>query len=159
MKVLVGFQLVLIASFFNCKGSANLNGGRQPKDDAQIRVVLDKYRDTVVLETYKDGKFDGLFKSYYPGNRLNVLAYYKENKLEGWVRRYYETGELMEEVYFEDNEENGPFKEYFKNGVLKAAGSYKEGPYEHGSLIIYDSLGTVLRRMECTMGACYTVKE
>ncbi|MGA1543342.1 MAG: toxin-antitoxin system YwqK family antitoxin [Saprospiraceae bacterium] len=158
MKVLVGLQLVLIASFLNCVGSANISEG-QPKEDVHIRVVLDDLKDTVVLETYKNGVFDGLFKSYYPGNRLNVLAYYKDNKLEGWVKRYYKTGELMEEVYFEENEENGPFKEYFQNGGLKAEGSYKGGPNEHGRLIIYDSLGTVLRKMECTMGSCYTIEK
>lgn len=158
MKVLVGLQLVLIASFLNCVGSANISEG-QPKEDVHIRVVLDDLKDTVVLETYKNGVFDGLFKSYYPGNRLNVLAYYKDNKLEGWVKRYYKTGELMEEVYFEDNEENGPFKEYFQNGGLKAEGSYKGGPNEHGRLIICDSLGTVLRKMECTMGSCYTIEK
>jgi antitoxin component YwqK of YwqJK toxin-antitoxin module len=158
MKVLVGLQLVLISSLLNCRGSAKLIE-QQPKEESQIRVVLDEHGDTTVLETYKSGKFDGLFKSFYPGNKLNVIAYYKENKLEGWVKRYYETGELMEEVYFKDNEENGPFKEYFKNGILKAKGSYKNGPFEQGPLIIYDSLGTVMRIMECTMGACYTVKE
>ena len=98
MKVLAGLQLVLIASVLNCKGIANLSEG-QPTSESRIRVVLDEQGDTVVLETYKYGQFDGLFKSYYPGNKLNVLAYYKENKLEGWVKRYYETGELMEEVY------------------------------------------------------------
>ena len=158
MKVLAGLPLVLIASLINCKGSANLSEG-QTTSETQVRVVLDEQGDTVVLETHKNGMFDGLFKSYYPGNKLNVLAYYKENKLEGWVKRYYETGELMEEVYFEANEENGPFKEYFKNGILKAMGFYKEGPNEQGTLIIYDSLGAVLRRMECTMGACYTIRE
>jgi antitoxin component YwqK of YwqJK toxin-antitoxin module len=158
MKVLVGFQLVLIASILNCSGSAQLSRG-STQNDSQTRVVLDENQDTVVVETYREGKFEGLFKSFYPGNKLNVEAYYKENKLEGWVKRYYITGELMEEVFFEENEENGPFKEYFKNGALKAKGAYKEGPYEHGPLVIYDSLGAVLRRMDCNMGRCFTVKE
>jgi antitoxin component YwqK of YwqJK toxin-antitoxin module len=122
-----------------------------------VRVLWDDKGDTIVVEHYSNGKFEGLFRSFYSGNKINVESSYKNNQLEGWVTRYYPSGGIMEKVFFVNNEENGDFEEYYENGNIKATGKYKDGPFEEGELILYDDLAEKIRVMFCELGKCKTI--
>jgi len=121
-----------------------------------IRILFDDKRDTLVVETYKKGLFEGPFRTFYSGNRINVMGNYRDNKLQGEVIRFYESGRIMEKVNFSDNEENGFFEEYYENGKIKAKGHYKNGPYEEGELSLFDEKGEKTRTMLCQEGKCKT---
>ena len=49
------------------------------------------------------------------------------------------------------------FTEFYENGNKKAEGSYKEGAKEDGLLLIYDTTGVLIRKMECADGICHTI--
>ena len=108
-------------------------------------------------EQYVEGKFEGSFKGYYESGVLKQEGNYENGQMLGKWNSYYENGKLKEVVTFKDSEENGPFIEYYENGVTKAEGSYLNGDYEHGPLVIFKEDGSVDRKMNCVEGRCKTI--
>lgn len=123
-----------------------------------LRVLYYENGDTMSVEHYSKGLFEGWFRSYHENGRLALEGLYENNAMTGIWKRYYPDGQLMEEVTFKDNSENGPFTEYHPNGQLKAAGEYLDGDNEHGELKLYDENGVLLRTMICHYGRCKTVQ-
>jgi antitoxin component YwqK of YwqJK toxin-antitoxin module len=52
---------------------------------------------------YKDGKLDGLWKSYWSNGELYYSCYFKDGKLDGLFESFYDNGQLE-------------YKECYKNG-------------------------------------------
>lgn len=113
--------------------------------------------DTLSVEHYDMGIFQGEFRQYYESGQLQLKGMYVDNEMTGKWRQYYENGQLMEVVTFEGNLENGPFIEYHPNGNLKAEGNYFNGDYEHGLLKLYNEQGELVRKMNCQEGVCRTI--
>ena len=113
---------------------------------------------TEIEQTYHNDLLEGPYIKYYHDGTKAVEAVYHEGKMQGSFRRYYPNGQLREEVQMIADNENGPFKEFYPNGKLKTEGTYKGGDKEDGPLTMYDSTGTLLRRMVCRNGVCKTVQ-
>lgn len=124
-----------------------------------LRLIFYQTGDTQIVETYRNGKFEGPFNAYYPSGQLELEGQYENDAMTGRWKRYYDSGELMEIVTFSDNEENGPFFEYYRNGNLKAEGHYLNGDNEHGSLKLYNEEGEHIKTMNCDHGVCRTIWE
>ncbi len=107
-------------------------------------------------EIYANGLLEGVYKAYYEDGKQELEGNYVKNEMVGVWKRFYPAGQLMEEVMFSDNNENGPFIEYYENGKLKAEGQYKDGDNEDGELKLYDEMGQLERKMNCTIGRCVT---
>lgn len=107
-------------------------------------------------ENYEMGQFIGPYKAYHENGKLMQDGVYQNNSMEGIWKTYYTSGLIKEEVMFHENLENGPFKEYFENGKLKAEGTYQNGDQEQGELLLYDSTGTLIKKMQCDRGVCRT---
>lgn len=122
------------------------------------RILFYDDGDTMTLETYQFGRFDGPFRAWHENGKLEIKGQYRNNAMEGQWRAYYDNGQLKETVTFANNAENGPFVEYFPNGQLKAEGTYRDGDNEHGLLKVYDETGALLRTMMCQMGVCRTIQ-
>jgi len=121
------------------------------------RMLFYESGDTLLVENYTMGKFEGPFREYFSNGHLKAEGNYIENAMKGNWKSYYDNGQLKEVVAFEKNEENGPFIEYYKNGNLKAEGSYLNGDYEEGPLNLYNEAGELTRKMECKQGICRTI--
>ena len=121
------------------------------------RVLYYPNGDTLTVEHYQNGSFEGPFRQYYENGTLQLQGQFAESKAAGEWRQYYDSGELMEIVTFQDNLENGPFVEYYRNGNLKAEGAYLNGDNEQGPLNLYDENGTLIRKMNCEEGICRTI--
>ncbi len=114
--------------------------------------------DTLVIETYRNGKFHGLYRSYYEdGSGVKQEGQYVDGAMKGIWYKYYPSGQLAEKVPFTNNLEQGPFMEYHANGNLKTRGVYLDGDNEHGPLELYDEDGELSKRMDCVRGNCTTV--
>jgi antitoxin component YwqK of YwqJK toxin-antitoxin module len=104
---------------------------------------------------------NGIFKHYYNDGKLEQEGIYKNDGIEGLLKVYYNNGNLKETLNFKNGEANGEFVEYNDNNSLKAKGSYltnAEGnEIEHGLLELYDKNGKITSKMDCEMGACYTI--
>lgn len=121
-----------------------------------LRKIFFENGNVEAEEMYVNGIFDGPYKGFYEDSKPELEGNYVKNEMVGVWKRFYPTGQLMEEVTFSDNNENGPFVEYHENGKLKAEGNYKDGDNEDGELKLYDDMGVLERKMNCTNGRCVT---
>ena len=108
------------------------------------------------LENYKMDLFEGPYKVFYPNGQLQLECQYIHNEMSGTLKAYFPEGQLKEIVQMSGSQENGPFEEYYQNGKIKANGFYKNGPYEEGLLNLFDSMGTLIKKMNCKEGICTT---
>ncbi len=122
-----------------------------------LRILYYDHGDTMSLETYNHGIFEGAFRAWHENGQLEIEGVYEYNAMAGVWKAYYENGRLKETVTFNGGAENGPFVEYFPNGKLKAEGTYRDGDNEDGLLKVYDEDGRQLRTMMCNMGVCKTI--
>lgn len=122
-----------------------------------LRILYYESGDTMSVETYRRGLFEGAFRAYHENGQLKTLGKYVNNAIEGEWLSYYPNGQLRESVIFRDGAENGPFKEYYPNGQLKAEGAYLDGDNEHGELKLYNEDGSLQRVMMCHRGVCRTI--
>lgn len=113
-------------------------------------------KDTAVLETHENGKFNGAYRSFFLKNKLKLKGQYINDEMVGLWYKYDERGFLIEEVTFSKNKENGPFKEFFPSGQLSVSGNYKNGNTEEGPLLFYNEEGKLVKKMICSGGICRT---
>lgn len=132
------------------------------KNDKLIgeRLVYDYDGTLDTKENYNNyGNLHGEHLTYYnDGKSIQIKKQFQHNVLEGKLIKYYKNGQIEEEVNIENNEENGPFIEYYQNGAVHWKGTYLEGDDEYGELLEYDSLGQMIKKMNCNpKGICHTV--
>ncbi|MEP7194895.1 MAG: hypothetical protein ABI851_00130 [Saprospiraceae bacterium] len=108
-------------------------------------------------EMHVNDQYEGPYKVYYPNGKIQLETQYVNNEILGELKSYYNSGNLKEIVQMKSNQEDGPFIEYYDNKNKKAEGNYKEGAKEHGLLMLYDSLGVLIRKMDCDNGTCHTI--
>ena len=113
-------------------------------------------KDSAVFETHQNGKFNGLYKSYFPNNKVKLSGQYVDDKMTGTWHKFDESGALLEEVTFRENQENGPFKEFYPSGKIRVSGNYKNGNTEDGPLFFYAENGKLIKKMYCSGGICRT---
>lgn len=124
------------------------------------RLLYDYDGTLDTKENYNDiGALHGEHLTYHAdGKNIQIKKQYQHNVLEGKLIKYYKSGQIEEEVNIENNEENGPFTEYYQNGAIHWKGTYLDGDDEYGELIEYDSLGQIIKKMNCNpKGICHTV--
>ncbi len=110
-----------------------------------------------IVQNRQNGLFEGKYQKFFENGTLESEGDYRRNAMTGPWKFHYKNGVLKELVEFRDNEENGSFKEYYENGTLKTEGAYIDGDNENGPLKMYDSLGVLVKTMECDNGACRTI--
>ena len=79
--------------------------------------------------SFKDGKKDGRWVSYYPDGRLFYKGTYKDDKKVGpWVD-YWDAGKLMHKGTYKDDKKDGPWVGYWIDGTVWSSftGTFKDG--------------------------------
>ena len=110
-----------------------------------------------IQESYQHDIFHGPYQRYFENGNKKVEGRYEEGIMTGTWTSYYESGPKKDDVMMADNLENGPFVEFHENGKTKAIGNYLNGEFEHGLLQLFDTSGTLVKKMECDKGVCRTV--
>ena len=136
-------------------------------DDGRVSRIYTVLKGTDVRE--------GVSLTYHPNGKLAVEAPYKNGKLNGVFRSYDEKGNLRETIGYKDGEEEGFSILYYENGKKKSSESYRRGtlngksedwyengkirrqiPYEngqiHGVVKIYDEMGLLMEDMDFVHG-------
>lgn len=90
--------------------------------------------------TFKNGKIDGVVRSFHENGKLQSQRFWKEGKGHGEFKVYSETGQLLEEGAFKNGQMDSVWKKYFESGKLKAEMSYTEGKL-NGVVKEYDETG------------------
>ena len=92
-------------------------------------VGFDVYEDgQLESETnYKDGKRNGLVKSWYPNGQLLFEGNYKDGEEDGLCQQWHENGQLKYEDNYKDGKPDGFYKGWYEDGQLRFEGNYKDG--------------------------------
>ena len=106
-----------------------------------------------IEEYYNHGLIIDTLYVYFANGSIQRKVPYEDGTIEGVLTSYYEVGGVKEHVTFSNNAENGPFVEYYKNGQIHWSGKYLNGDNEFGELLEFDSLGTLIKKMQCDSNA------
>jgi len=80
-----------------------------------------------MILTIKDGKLDGLKRTWYENGQLGSERNYKDGKPNDLIRIWYENGQLEAESNYKDSKEDGLTRYWHENGQLIYEGNYKNG--------------------------------
>ena len=122
------------------------------------QIYFTKSGDTTRLETYANGRLNGVKKTYYPESKIqrettyangvldgpfkiyNLDAVvieelnYKQGKKDGECKYYYDDGKPLKNESWNVGVKNGAFKMFFYDGSIQASENYakglKEGVFE-----------------------------
>ncbi len=86
------------------------------------------YLETKTLQKhiiYKNGKLDGLYKTYYFSGKLKEQKTYINGKENGEWKKYYIDGKLKESGDFINGELEGLYESYYENGTIEIRSEYK----------------------------------
>ena len=116
-------------------------------------IVTEAYSDGQLMSerTYKDGKPDGLAKSWSENGQLKYKSTIKNGKLEGPFEVYYENGQLESKRIWKDGTFNGPSEYYHENGKKSQVARYLKGE-KHGVWKVYDENGNITVEQEWSEG-------
>ncbi|BDS10429.1 toxin-antitoxin system YwqK family antitoxin [Aureispira anguillae] len=104
------------------------------KWDVALPIVVNSAMDSLILNQYKNGKKEGVWREFYEKGRLRSEGVYKDGKKEGLHREWWKNGELSLEGTYENGTANGLMKWYNEKGRLVAVGKMIEdkrsGPWK-----------------------------
>ena len=97
-----------------------------PKDYTGIAFKC-KDGKVLLLYNYKEGKRDGLWRSWHENGQLRTEKNYKDGKGDGLSMRWYENGQLQREYNYKDGKRDGLWRGWYANGQLEREKNYKDG--------------------------------
>jgi len=80
--------------------------------------------------TKKNGKKEGLYKTYYENGQLQSKYNFKNGKLDKLCKYWNDKGQLISEKNYKEGEKDGPHKSWFENGQLHIEVNYVNGNQE-----------------------------
>ena len=95
-----------------------------PKDGIFKKKFPNGMRDET---TYKHGKMDGPYRSYWKNGNLRLEINYKNDKADGIIRIYHDNGNIAQEHGKKNGKDDGIWNYYDDNGKLIAQNAYKDG--------------------------------
>ncbi len=117
---------------YNVNGQMELSivyEGKDPRDgNYTVYHANGKIRRVFVL---KDGKSNGISKTYFDNGKPSEISNYVKGLLDGPFETYYETGGIKEKSTYRNGRHMGDYEEYYEDGKLSEKGIYgKEGKEE-----------------------------
>lgn len=100
---------------------------------------------------YKNGKLDGVFRSYYENGKLWQTIGYLEGVEEGVSTTYFENGSKKSKEVYRNGILNGTSEEYYENGNLRRKLPYVKG-HIHGVGKVFDEQGAMIEEMTFEYG-------
>lgn len=96
----------------------------------------------------KEGRYQGVWESYYLNGKLKSKGEYKDGKKVGKWKFYFTNGKLEQEGFFNSNGEyTGEWKWYYEDGSLLRREDYRRG-MEDGYMEEYDRSGNIISKGE-----------
>lgn len=93
--------------------------------DSIVRGTSGNY---VVNEiSYKNGRKNGLTKTFYPSGRVRTTRWYENDLLQDSSIWYYEEGQIFRVTPYYNDTIDGVQKQYYRTGELKAKLGYSRG--------------------------------
>ncbi len=91
---------------------------------------------------YKNGNFDGVYKTYFENGQIAIEQIFKEGQKDGLSSYYYDDGKLLYTENYKNGKKEGQVKRLYQNGNTWIIERYKKGEksgvweeyYEDGTL-------------------------
>ncbi len=96
-------------------------------------------------EYYRNGKKDGVSKTYYAGKGIAELLTWKSGIREGTWEQYYTDGKIKFRGYYKNDDKEGSFTSYYDSGQKMSSGQYSLG-HPSGTWIYYNSKGKIEKK-------------
>jgi antitoxin component YwqK of YwqJK toxin-antitoxin module len=111
------------------------NNGRKMAEGSYINEKRDslwkfysEYENAVVSEEfYKNGKKEGISKTFYPDGVIAERLTWKNGVRSGLWEQYYTDGKIKLKCAYLNDQKNGPFNTYYMSGRLWLTGNYING--------------------------------
>jgi antitoxin component YwqK of YwqJK toxin-antitoxin module len=104
--------------------------------DGVLYELFPRSTDTACISEYKEGRQDGIYRTFYPGGKKKESRFFRKGWKEGEHRGWYASGKLAYIYHFTNDEFNGSLKEWTERGILFRDMNYENG-YENGHQRIY----------------------
>jgi len=120
------------------------------------KQIILKYPNGSIKEIrhikYPFGKtFDGDCKTFYENGKCKASGFYRNGKVQGILKSYYPSGTICNANFMRDNVKDGFDSMWYENGKLKYATVYKNGKLE-GVYKEWDTTGKQLILSSYTNG-------
>ena len=76
---------------------------------------------------FKNGKVDGLNKTYFPDGKVAFYSTYVDGIENGDSKEYFINGQVRQEGVFKNGKEDGLWKEWYSTGKLKRQTQFNDG--------------------------------
>lgn len=107
------------------------------------RRIIDGYHSAYIQAEFKDGFYNGKYGEY-EYNKLKCEGVYKEGRKNGVFKTYDSENRVKEEKPYKEDKLDGVRKTYYINGKTEMEQSYREGK-QNGKDMYYESDGTLRR--------------
>lgn len=135
MKLLSYFSalIIIIVSVFACGGNS---GNRKMADGSAADTaytgpdsIVKYFSNEKLLKevTFKDGKRNGLTRTFYPGGQLYQTFIYKNDLREDSSGWYYLEGQLFRSTPYRHDTIQGIQRQYYRDGKKRARIGYDKG--------------------------------
>jgi antitoxin component YwqK of YwqJK toxin-antitoxin module len=94
-------------------------------------------------EFYKEGKKEGVAKTFFPGKGVLELITWKNDIREGLWEQYFDDGALKLRCSYKNDLKEGPITVYFPTGQKFNTGQYQKG-FSDGTWLTYDLDGKII---------------
>jgi antitoxin component YwqK of YwqJK toxin-antitoxin module len=125
---------------------------REEKRDSTWRFYSEYDGSLLSEENYKEGKKDGISRTYYGGDGIAELTGWKDGMQEGPWEQYYSDGKLKLKGNYREGLRDGPVTTYFTSGKLLMEGQYVAGNAD-GTWTYYDETGIPEKREHYQSGS------
>jgi antitoxin component YwqK of YwqJK toxin-antitoxin module len=137
------------------------NGYEKHYDTLGNVIYIIKYSFNNITDSEKINRFDtngkkqGIWKTFYPNDKLYIYANYKNDTLNGYYREYNTFGEITKSEFYvmgqikemtnsdEESENLVVKKDYYADGIIKSSGTYSD-TLPIGLHRFFDTKGNIL---------------
>jgi len=100
-------------------------------------TAISKYEDSEILNQFKDGKKEGLWRDHYQNGQVKSEGIFVFDSKEGHHKEWGENGILTSETFYINGKENGLVTWYHEKGHIAGQGKMIDG-IRFGKWIICD---------------------
>tara|TARA_R110002049_G_scaffold28977_6_gene98749 strand:+ start:16004 stop:17152 length:1149 start_codon:yes stop_codon:yes gene_type:complete len=99
-----------------------------------IEMFRNEEHSPYVQGTFKNGKLDGLYRSYHKNTTLHFSQHYRYGELDGSYKEYSDTGVLLLDCNFKGGKLDGNYEMYYESGILQKKCNYILGELDGVSI-------------------------
>jgi antitoxin component YwqK of YwqJK toxin-antitoxin module len=114
------------------------------KDNSVYTIFYDQSKNKVSEGKEVNKVYEGLWKYYHQNSKeIMTLETYKNGKLDGVRSVFYPDKSLAEETHYINGVKNGSYKKFSVKGILLEESNYKNGEFD-GKAIYKDPFGNIV---------------